>query len=102
MRLPSRGFLTFVQGDQLSSISGKTFWSCQILVFLGFLINTLEQTISVPIEKVQKAVLKLTELYTSIKTMVLKVQQLTGLLNLCGFCTWILTPVTLSWPKEQW
>ena len=59
----------------------KTFWSCHLLTFLGFLINTVEQTISIPIEKVQKAVTQLQVLYNSNKTTVLKLQQMTGILN---------------------
>lgn len=32
----------------------KTFWGCQILMFLGFLLNTKEETILIPIEKIEK------------------------------------------------
>ena len=59
----------------------KTVWATTIIVFLGILIDTLQQTISVPVEKRQKAIELLSAMINSCTTMVLKLQQLTGLLN---------------------
>ena len=45
------------------------------------LLNTEKQVICIPLEKKSKATLLLADLITSTKTTVLKIQQLTGLLN---------------------
>ena len=52
----------------------KTVWGCQVIVFLGMLINTVTQTISIPMEKCQKAVQLLTSTLESKNTTVLKLQ----------------------------
>ena len=59
----------------------KTEWATQIIIFLGMLINTVTQTISVPIEKRDKALQQLTKVLDSRKVIVLQLLQLTGLLN---------------------
>ena len=59
----------------------KTAWATQIIIFLGMLLNTVTQTISIPVEKRNKALKQLWDLMTSRKTTVLKLQKLTGLLN---------------------
>ena len=52
-----------------------------IIVFLGILLNTVTQTISILIEKRHKALKLLNEVIKSRTVTVLKLQQLTGLLN---------------------
>ena len=59
----------------------KMHWATTIIVFLGMLLNTEEQVICVAFEKKQKAMKLLNELLDSKKATVLKLQQLTGLLN---------------------
>ena len=58
----------------------KTCWASQIIIFLGMLLNTMTQTISIPIDKRKWAMRLLSKLYHSKKTTVYKVQQITGIL----------------------
>ena len=62
----------------------KTFWGSQVIVFLGILINTVTQTISIPIEKRNKALTLIQDIIMSKKTTVLQLQKITGLLNFIG------------------
>ena len=57
---------------------GKTVWGTQVLLFLGMLLNTVMQTVSIPEEKKNKAVGMIEAMLAKCKTIVL---QLTGLLN---------------------
>ena len=59
----------------------KTFWATQTTVFLGMLLNTRNQTISVPLDKREKAVKMLEKLFRSRKITHFNLQQLTSLLN---------------------
>ena len=66
----------------------KTFWGTTILTFLGLLLNTETQTVSIPYDKVQKA-LNLMDFYLdrkNKKTTVQKAQELCGLLNFLCKC----------------
>ena len=56
-------------------------WATTIIVFLGILIDTKEQTISIPLDKCIKALNKLEEAINARTMTILKLQQLTGLLN---------------------
>ena len=59
----------------------KTEWASQIIIFLGMFLNTVTQTISIPVEKINKAINLLQQLEGSRTDTVLKLQQITGLLN---------------------
>lgn len=59
----------------------KTTLPTQIIVFLGMLLNSRTQTISVPVEKINKAITQLENLLRCKKTTVKYLQQVTGLLN---------------------
>ena len=59
----------------------NTEWASQLIVFLGMLLDTINQTISLSIEKVEKALVQLITVMTSKKVTVLQLQKLTGLLN---------------------
>ena len=59
----------------------KTVWGTQILVFLGILINTITQTISIPIDKWDKALAMIHEIVAVKKVTMLQLQKVTGLLN---------------------
>ena len=66
----------------------KTFWASTWLVFLGFMIDTENQTVSIPEEKISKAralILSILE-SPSKKTTVRKMQQVCGFLNFIGRC----------------
>ena len=66
----------------------KTFWGTTIMTFLGLLLNTVDQTVSIPIEKIQKA-LGLVEYFLNKhnkKVTVLDFQRLTGVLNFLSKC----------------
>ena len=66
----------------------KTYWGCQLLTFLGLLIDTINQKICIPVDKLQKAL----ELIDSVlnkknkKITLLQLQQLTGFLNFLCKC----------------
>ena len=66
----------------------KTFWATGKLTFLGLLIDTIKQIVSIPVEKVGRAV----ELITSIlenksrKVTLNQLQKVCGFLNFLGRC----------------
>lgn len=62
----------------------KTCWATQIIIFLGMLINTLTQTISIPVEKRDRALGEIDIVLRSKKITVHELQKLTGLLNFLG------------------
>ena len=66
----------------------KTFWGATIMTFLGLLLNTEEQTVSIPMEKIKKA-LDLVEFFLNKKNKKVTVfdfQKLTGILNFVSKC----------------
>ena len=64
----------------------KTFWGTNILVFLGLLIDTVNQIVAIPAEKVQRAVYLIEEVLLGRKTTVRKLQKLCGFLNFLCKC----------------
>ena len=64
----------------------KTFWGTEFLVFLGLLINTVEQQVSIPADKIDRAKKLVMEMLTSRKTTVHKMQRLCGFLNFLCRC----------------
>ena len=66
----------------------KTFWGCQLMTFLGLLIDTINQKIGIPMDKLQKA----TELIQFVlnkkskKITLQELQHLTGFLNFLCRC----------------
>ena len=62
----------------------KMEWGTTIIVSLGMLLDTVNQTVSVPIEKRDKAMRLLLHMYNSSEMIVLRVQQLADLLNHIG------------------
>lgn len=59
----------------------KTTLPTQIVVFLGMLLNSVTQTVSIPVEKRNKALTQIDNLLRTKVTTVKYLQQLTGLLN---------------------
>ena len=59
----------------------KTCWAMQVIVFLALLLDTVRQTLSIPVEKRDKAVRLLNDIVDKKKATILELQQLTGLLN---------------------
>ena len=59
----------------------KTEWATQLLVFLGVLLNGKSLTLSIPLEKCNKAVDLLQSAVTSRKVTVKFIQKITGTLN---------------------
>ena len=66
----------------------KTFWGTTKLVFLGLLIDTLNQWVCVPVEKVQKASNLIENIIQkkSKKVTVNQLQKICGFLNFLGRC----------------
>ena len=66
----------------------KTFWGCNLLVFLGLLLDTRKQVICIPMDKLEKAV-NWIEFFLNKKNKkatVLEFQKLCGVLNLLCRC----------------
>ena len=66
----------------------KTVWASTLLTFLGLLIDTVNQVICIPLEKLEKA-LNMIEFFLNKhngKVMVLQVQRLAGYLNFLCHC----------------
>ena len=66
----------------------KTFWATTRLVFLGFLIDMVAQTVSVPEAKITKSLTLIESIVQvkSCKVTVKKLQRLCGILNFIGRC----------------
>ena len=66
----------------------KTFWGTTQLTFLGLLIDTINQWVCVPIEKVQKAVTLIESIINkkSKKVTLNQLQKVCGFLNFLGRC----------------
>ena len=64
----------------------KTFWGTTLLVFLGLLINTVNQTVSIPMEKIQRAISLITNILAkkSGKLTLKQLQKICGFLNFLG------------------
>ena len=63
----------------------KTYWATTVLVFLGLLINTETQTVSIPIEEIEKA-LDLINRVLKCKSKKITLHQICGFLNFLGRC----------------
>lgn len=72
----------------------KTVWATQIIIFLGIIINTITQTVSIPQEKVDKAVALMDNILRSKKVLVSELQRITGMLNF--FCRAIVPGRTFT------
>ena len=61
----------------------KTHWACTMLVFLGLLINTVTQTVSLPIDKITKVLTHIEQILQPgrKKITLLELQRLCGSLN---------------------
>lgn len=59
----------------------KTFRAQQVIVFLGLLLNALTRTVSIPLEKRDKALEQIEFFLVKKKVTVLQIQQLAGILN---------------------
>ena len=59
----------------------KTEWATQIITFLGLLINTKDQCIGIPTEKLERAKKMVSKLLDQKKTTLHEMQRLTGFLN---------------------
>ena len=66
----------------------KTFWGSTYLVFLGFLIDTVNERVSIPVEKIEKALNLISIVLNnpSGKITLLQLQKICGFLNFIGRC----------------
>lgn len=83
----NRFLLTFIdicRQINLPLAEEKTCFACQLIVFLGLLIDTVNQTVSIPEEKLGRGRRELDIVLRSKKVTVHQLQKLTGLLNF--FC----------------
>ena len=66
----------------------KTFWATTTLTFLGLLIDTVNQCVAIPGEKIQRAVELITEVLNkkSKKITLNQLQKICGFLNFLGKC----------------
>ena len=70
-------FLTICNKIRFPVSLEKMYWSCTLLTFLGFLLNSCEQTVSVPADKISKALNLISEFLQSKKVTVKMLQHLT-------------------------
>lgn len=76
-----REYQTLCQQIQFPLAENKTVEPTQIIIFLGMLLNSITQTVSIPVEKRDKALTQIDNLLRCKKTTVKYLQQVTGLLN---------------------
>ena len=61
--------------------SDKTIWGTTLITFLGFLIDSAHQTISIPADKVARALVSVQSILAKKKVTVKAIQKLCGFLN---------------------
>ena len=85
-----RVFLQICESIKFPVALEKTFWSSTTITFLGFLIDTVRQIVSIPQEKISTVIelIQKFEQNKKHKATVLQVQKLCGLLNF--FCRCIV------------
>ena len=66
----------------------KTYWASNLLTFLGLLIDTINEFVSIPVDKVQRAIDLIQEIlnHRKKKAMVRQLQRLSGFLNFLCRC----------------
>ena len=64
----------------------KTFWGTTCLTFLGLLIDTVSQTVSIPKEKIERAQQLIAKILTKRKVTLKDLQKLCGFLNFLCKC----------------
>ena len=64
----------------------KTFWATNVITFLGFLINTITQTVSIPNDKVERAITLVSYILGKKKVTVHDLEKLCGFLNFICRC----------------
>ena len=64
----------------------KTYWATTKLTFLGFLIDTINQIVAIPVDKINKARTMLESILSSKKATVHQIQKLCGFLNFLSRC----------------
>ena len=62
----------------------KTFWGCTCLTFLGLLIDSENQVVAVPVEKIEKALKLIEEILSKEKMTLKQLQKICGFLNFLG------------------
>ena len=81
-----QSFLDLCESIKFPVSIEKTFWASTMLTFLGLLIDTVNQFISIPIDKVQRAIGLTEDILSGKKTTVHKMQKLCGFLNFLCRC----------------
>ena len=81
-------FLAVCKDIGLPVAEDKTFWACELMTFLGFLLDTINQVIGIPRDKISKGLNMINSILQlqsksrkKRKATVLQLQQLTGFLN---------------------
>ena len=81
-----RVFLSICDQICLPVCMEKTFWEAPVLMFLGLLIDTINQFVSIPVDKVEMARTLVRQTLNSKKVTVHQLQKLTGFLNFLCKC----------------
>ena len=76
-------FLEVCQEIQFPVAMDKTCWGTNLIVFLGMLLDTVNQRVLIPIEKLNKALSQIDKILNSKKrkATVIQIQKLCGILN---------------------
>ena len=79
-------FLAICEAINFPVSMEKSCWGTTILTFLGMLLNSETQTVSVPADKIAKALMLIVDIMSHRKTTVKKLQKLMGFINfLCSY-----------------
>ena len=95
-------FLDICQDIQFPVALEKTEWARQAIVFLGFLIDSVTQTIAIPLEKRLKTLDLLHDVLESKKMTLKDLQRLTGLLNTCAELTFRAELLQEGFMLREW
>ena len=83
-----KNFLSVCDEIQFPVSLEKTFWASTLMTFLGLLIDTVNQCVCIPLEKIQKAVNLIQSILEkrSKKVTLNQLQKVCGFLNFLGRC----------------
>ena len=81
-----QAFLDICQEINFPVSEEKTFWAASQMTFLGMLLDTVSQTVSVPTEKIVKGLNLIERVLSRKKIAINQLQKICGFLNFLGRC----------------
>ena len=81
-----QAFLSVCEAISFPVSQQKTVWACQLLIFLGLLLDSKNKRVSIPYDKIQRARLMVMQMKGRKKTTLRELQKLCGFFNFLCKC----------------